>query len=254
LGLALADAFLSLGCSVMLCGRSQESTEAAMAQMVQRHGSERLAGIPCDVRRVQQVQVLWESARTRFGQIEIWINNAGLSNQQAIIWRVPPAEMATVIETNLVGVLYGSQVAVNGMLAQGHGAVYNMYGMGSDGRMHTGLVPYGTTKYALSYFTRGLAKELEGSPVIAGAIRPGMLITDMITSQYEGRSDELEKARRIFNIIAEKPETVAPWLAKKVLENRRNGACISYTSSWKLAWRFLSAPFSRRDLFPNGPD
>ena len=39
------------------------------------------------------------------------------------------------------------------------------------------------------------------------------------------------------------------WLAKKALENQKNGAVISYSSSWKLAWRFLSAPLSRRDLF-----
>lgn len=249
LGLALAEAFLNLGCSVMLSGRSRETSEAASEQMVQRHGSERVAGCACDVRQFQQLEVLWEAACDRFGRVDIWINNAGLSNQQASISDIPPPEMETVVATNLLGVMYGSQLAVKGMLEQGDGAVYNMYGMGSDGRMHAGLIPYGTSKYAISYFTKGLAKELEGKPVIAGALRPGMLVTDMIISQYEGRPEEWDRARRIFNIIAERTEIVAPWLAQKILENRRNGAVISYTSSWKLAWRFLSAPFSRRDLF-----
>jgi len=249
LGFALAEAFLNLGCSVMLSGRTRLSTEKALAHMGRPTGTGQLAGFPCDVRQASQLQDLWEAARSSFEHVDIWINNAGLSNQQASLWQVPAVELATVVETNLLGVLYGSQVATRGMIAQGFGAVYNMYGMGSDGRMHEGLIPYGTTKYALSYFTKGLAKELQGSPVIAGALRPGMLVTDMIVSQYKGRPADWEKAKRIFNIIADRPEKVAPWLAYKVLENQRNGAIISYTSNWKLAWRFLSASFRRRDLF-----
>jgi NAD(P)-dependent dehydrogenase (short-subunit alcohol dehydrogenase family) len=250
LGFALADGFLGLGCSVAICGRTQASAAGAVEQLAKRHGNERVAAFQCDVRDPNQVQGLWDSAKARFGRVDIWVNNAGLSNPQAKIWQIPDAQVAAVVETNLMGVIHGSQVAVRGMLIEGHGAVYNMEGMGSDGRMHEGLVPYGMTKYGVSYFTRGLVKELKGSPLIVGSIRPGMLVTEMITAQFEGRPEEWKRAKRIFNIIANRPEAVAPWLARKILENRRSGACISYISSWKLMWRFMTAFLRRRDLFP----
>ena len=88
------------------------------------------------------------------------------------------------------------------MLQQGQGSIYNMEGMGSDGRMHDGLVLYGMTKYGLSYFTKGLVKETEGSSILVGSIRPGMIVTDMIKEQYVDRPEEWERAKKIFNIIA----------------------------------------------------
>jgi NAD(P)-dependent dehydrogenase (short-subunit alcohol dehydrogenase family) len=248
-GLALAEGFLELGCCVALSGRSQAGAEAAVDLLAGKHGNERLAAFECDVRVLEQVQQLWNQAKARFGALDMWVNNAGLSNQQGKTWQIPDEQMAAVVDTNLMGAIHGSQVAVNGMLEAGHGAVYNVEGMGSDGRMHAGLVPYGMTKYGLHYFTKGLARELEGTPLVVGAIRPGMLITDLVTGQYEGRPEEWKRAKRIFNIIAERPETVAPWLAKKMLENRRSGATIAYNPPWKMTWRFLTAPFSHRDLF-----
>ena len=83
--------------------------------------------------------------------------------------------------------IYGSQVAIRGMLTQGFGAIYNMEGMGSDGRTHDGLALYGTTKYALKYFTDALVLETKETPLIVGALRPGMVITEMVTDQYAGQ-------------------------------------------------------------------
>jgi short-subunit dehydrogenase len=138
---------------------------------------------------------------------------------------------------------------MRGMLAQGFGALYNMEGMGSDGRKHAGLTFYGTSKYAIHYFTESLALETKNTPVIVGALRPGMVITDMITDRYEHRPDEWERAKKIFNIIADRIENVTPWLAKAILANQKNGAILSYSSPWKLLWRFVSQPFVKRDLF-----
>jgi hypothetical protein len=75
-----------------------------------------------------------------------------------------------------------------------------------------------------------------------------MVITDMITSQYLGKPEEWQKASRIFNIIADRVETVTPWLAQKVLENQKNGVRIAWGSSAKITWRFLTAPFIKRKI------
>jgi NAD(P)-dependent dehydrogenase (short-subunit alcohol dehydrogenase family) len=249
IGFALADSFLAAGCSVVLCGRTETSAAGAAAALGKKHGGERAAGFACDVRDPKQLERLWERAASKFGHVDIWVNNAGLAAAQMQTWQIPEREIAAVLDTNLAGVIYGSQVAIRGMLAQGHGAIYNMEGAGSDGRMHRGLLSYGATKYAVSYFTRGLAQELKGTPLIVGSLRPGMIITELVTAQFEGRPEEWKRAKRIFNIIANRPEEIAPKLAKRMLENMRSGVCISYLSSWGLTWRFMTAPLRRRDLF-----
>jgi hypothetical protein len=71
----------------------------------------------------------------------------------------------------------------------------------------------------------------------------------MITQQFEGRMEELEKSKRILNIIAERAETVAPVLVEKILENRKNGVTIAYSSPAAMMLKFLTAPFKKRDLF-----
>jgi len=64
-----------------------------------------------------------------------------------------------VVRTNVLGVMYGSRVAMRGMLEQGRGEIYNMEGLGSDGGfVLPGAILYGATKSAVTYFTRGLVK------------------------------------------------------------------------------------------------
>jgi NAD(P)-dependent dehydrogenase (short-subunit alcohol dehydrogenase family) len=249
IGFALADSLLRLGCSVAVSGRTDEGVGRAANDLSSRHDRERVFGSTCDVRHPGQLQTLWDRAKDRFGPIDIWINNAGLSGRQMSVWRSDPVELKEVVDTNLLGVIYGSQVAVRGMLEQGAGSIYNMEGMGADGGMHEGVIPYGMTKYGVHYFTKGLAREAKGTPLIVGSIRPGMVATEMLTAQYRGHPEEWERVRRIFNILANRPEVVTPWLAKRILENRRTGAVISYTRPWTLLFRFLSAPLVKRDAF-----
>jgi short-subunit dehydrogenase len=249
IGYTLADSFLARECRVVVSGRTPESVEQALDALRENHPSEHAIGFPCDVRDMGLLEALWQAAITNFGRIDIWINNAGFSGRQRPITESSAAESKQIVETNLLGVIYGSQVAVKGMMLQGHGSIYNMEGAGSDGRMHEGLILYGMSKYGGSYFTKGLIEEISGSPLIVGSLKPGMVITEFLTSQFEDRPEEWERAKRIFNIIAERPETVAPWLADRILENKKHGVQISYVSRGKIALRFLTAPIIRRDLF-----
>ena len=249
IGFGLAESFLARNCTVMVSGRSREGVDSAIEELRSRDPENRVFGHPCDVREPEQLKALWDEAILRLGKIDIWINNAGLSGPQMMTWELAPGQVKEVVDTNILGVIFGSQIAVRGMLDQGYGSIYNMEGMGGDGRMHEGLIPYGMTKYGVNYFTRGLVKETNGRSIIVGSISPGMVVTSFLTKQYEDRPDEFEKAKRIFNIIANRVEDVAPWLADKILENDKSGIRISYMSRWKFLFRFLSAPFSKRDIF-----
>jgi NAD(P)-dependent dehydrogenase (short-subunit alcohol dehydrogenase family) len=249
IGYGLSDAFLERGCSVTISGRSQEAVDRAMAELGARHGTERLFGQPCDVTDFDQLQALWDAAKEHWGRIDIWINNAGIAHAQTPVWKQSREEIAAVIETNIVGSMYGAKVAMTAMLEQGSGSIYNLEGLGSDGRKVEGLTAYGTTKAAITYLTDALAQEAKGTPVLVGAIQPGMVVTDMIMKQYEDQPERWEEAKRIFNILADRIETVTPWMADRVLANTKNGARIRWLSRGKSMGRFLTAPFSKRDLF-----
>jgi hypothetical protein len=80
-----------------------------------------------------------------------------------------------------------------------------------------------------------------------------MVMTDLVVGEYAGRPAEWDRAKRIFNIIADNVETVSPWLAQQVLTNQRNGARLAWLTPARLLWRFAYAPFSRRDLFAGRP-
>ncbi|GAB4526983.1 MAG: SDR family oxidoreductase [Anaerolineae bacterium] len=248
-GYGLADAFLDLGCAVVVSGRAETSVEKAVSQLSARHDAHLIRGQPCDVTQVEQVQALWDTALAHFGRVDIWINNAGISHPRRDFWDHPPERVRAVVETNLIGVMYGAQVALRGMLAQGFGAIYNMEGLGSDGRHVEGLTLYSTTKYGLRYLTDALAAETRGTPLLVGALSPGMVLTDMLTSEEVRSTENWETTRRIFNILADRIEDVAPWLARRVLDNRKSGVHIRWLTRRKIISRFLSAPFRKRDLF-----
>jgi NAD(P)-dependent dehydrogenase (short-subunit alcohol dehydrogenase family) len=251
IGLGLAEAFLALDCQVVVNGRSAPSVERTVGLLSSRFPPDHVLGFAGDVTEYDQMQALWDTAAGHFGRVDIWVNNAGIRNPTRKFWEQTPEMMRRVVETNLTGCMYGSQVALRGMLAQGSGGLYNMEGLGSDGRKIAGLVLYGTTKYGLHYLTQALAEEVQDTPVIVGSLSPGMVVTDMLVKDYEGRPEDWERAKRVFNILADRVEKVAPWLVEKILANSKNGMRIKYLTRGKIFLRFVTAPFSHRDLFTN---
>lgn len=249
IGYGMADEFLKLGCAVMVSSRTQAAVDQAVTALAAKHGPERVAGHVCDVTCFEQVQALWEAAHARWGKVDVWINNAGMSTPAVDWWEQPAERIRTVVETNVVGAFYGSTVALRGMRAQGFGSLYNMEGLGSDGYQVRGLALYGSTKAALRYLDRALAIETRGTPVRVGALNPGMVATELITGQYKDKPDEWQKLKPIFNLISDRVETVTPWLARRVLANSKNGALISWSNPLRIAGRFLLAPFRKRHVF-----
>jgi NAD(P)-dependent dehydrogenase (short-subunit alcohol dehydrogenase family) len=246
IGRGLAVSFLKLGCSVFINGRQVADVEQVVRELARQSSPERINGFACDISDYEQVQALWKLAYQRFSRIDIWINNAGLSHPVKDFWAIDPQVVRSVVDTNLTGAIYGSQVAMQGMLEQGYGAIYNMEGLGSRGNKRVpGLSVYGSTKAGLDYLTESLAHESAGTPVLVGAISPGMVLTDMLLKLPDQTPEEERRNRRVFSILADKVETVTPWLAQRILENERNGVRIAWLTPAKIMRRFLAAPFRR---------
>jgi NAD(P)-dependent dehydrogenase (short-subunit alcohol dehydrogenase family) len=249
IGFGLAQEFLKRGCKVVISGRTAQSVDKSIAELSAASGTDRLIGQSCDVSKADQVQALWYAAKTKFGKVDIWINNAGVGQEPTPLADLPADVLRQIVDTNFYGVVYGSQVALRGMIAQGFGQLYNMEGYGSDGRIRVNLSVYGSTKRAVRYLTHSLVKEMKDTPVLVGTLSPGMVVTDLLMEPYKDNAEGLARAKRIFNILADRVETVAPFLVEKVLANNKTGAKIAWLTNQKIFTRFLMARFNKRNVF-----
>ncbi|WP_312651930.1 SDR family oxidoreductase [Proteiniclasticum sp.] len=249
IGYTMAMEFLRAGCSVTLSGRGEALKPQAEALLKPFEG--KYIYVPCNVQDKKSIKALWDVSAEKWGRIDIWINNAGQNTPHVFSWETEEDFTESVINTNLLGIIYGSQVAAKEMVRQGQGAIYSMEGLGSNNMIQVKTILYGTTKHALTYFMKGLAKELEGTGVIAGRLSPGMMLTDFITKMPDGGTAELfenRQFRKVFNTLADRPETVAKFFIPRILENRKNNAEIEWLTNSKAAWRFISSSFRKDRL------
>jgi NAD(P)-dependent dehydrogenase (short-subunit alcohol dehydrogenase family) len=249
IGLGLVRSFLKEGCRVVISGRKKQIVDEVLKVLSLEYGADQVQGCACDVTDYDEVKGLWAFSLEHFGKVDIWINNAGLGHNGLAFWEQQVEKINEVLTVNLQGVMYGSRVAIRGMLKQGWGHLYNMEGLGSDGRVIFGQSIYGASKSGLAYFTKALSKETKTTPVNVSALSPGMVITDLLLGNTDISSDSFEKGKKIFNILADRVETVTPWMVRRILSNTERGRNIRWLTNRKIIWRFLCAPFSKRDIF-----
>jgi NAD(P)-dependent dehydrogenase (short-subunit alcohol dehydrogenase family) len=238
IGLGLAKELLARDARVVICGRSQEAVDKALAEL---GGGERVSGIPCDVSKPDDLQALWDFAVATYGKVDHWVNNAGISLPRKPLVELSTAEIDRILAVNLGGVIHGTAVPLRGMKAQGSGLVWNMEGFGSTGQMSEMMSVYGSTKRALNYFTESMAKDLKDSPVGVALVSPGIVKTDLLVEDYAGQPEMWEKSKKFFNILGDTVEDVTPVLAEGILTRGKNGAKVEWLSTGKAAGRFFQA-------------
>jgi short-subunit dehydrogenase len=123
-----------------------------------------------------------------------------------------------------------------------------MEGFGSDGMIGLDQVPYGLSKYGLRYFTKALVRTVRDSPVKVGYLSPGIVTTEMAVPRKDQRGDFFYRNIKVLNILADHVETVTPWLVEQILAADRNGTAIRWLTLPRVAGRFLSSPFKKRQV------
>ena len=248
IGAGIVRNFLKSGWNVVYSGTSDESIGKSWEKLSREFNKENYTAFRCDVRVENDLKSLCDNALKVYGRIDIWVNNAGVAYDQVPFYKVLPEMFAKIIDTNVKGLMLATHIVYNRMLEQGFGAIYNMEGLGSDGRIIQGMTAYGTSKRAVRYFTDAFSKEVKGSPVILGSLSPGMVLTDLLLDPVRKDPVRSKELTRIYNILASDPETVTSFLVQKMIGNRKNGARIMYLTPWKVTRRFLFAPFAKRDI------
>ncbi len=113
----------------------------------------------------------------------------------------------------------------------------------------SGRVAYGSTKRAVRYMQKGLRKDTMDTPVQICTMSPGIVVTDLLTGDYDLTSEQWEKSKKIFNILGDDVQTVTPWLVEHILATDKSGAKVAWLTRRKAFGRFMTAGFKKRDLF-----
>lgn len=242
IGYGLATEFLKLGHQVVINGRSIERVAKAVAELKNIYSD--VAGVTGNVNDPETHVKLTEKAVNAFGKIDIWINNAGISQPHRWFRDIDDEDIKNILEVNVYGMMLGTKTATDFMIKQGFGKIFNMEGFGSDGRMMDKLTLYGTTKRAVNYFTKSVSKEMKGSPVQIGILSPGMVRTDFLTDTKNKRtSEEAKQFKKVYDILAENRDVVTKFLAPRVLKSTKNYDRINFLTKGKLFKKLIRMMF-----------
>ncbi|MEZ5001295.1 MAG: SDR family NAD(P)-dependent oxidoreductase [Bacteroidales bacterium] len=137
IGFGLMREFLRLNYRVTFTGTTDATVNSAAEKLGEEFNTGNFRGMVCDVTIIDDLRTLWEFSTSIFGPVDIFINNAGLSNRTMSFNQLETDEFIRVVDVNIKGVMQATHLAFNRMSEQGHGAIYNMGG-GSDGRMIKG--------------------------------------------------------------------------------------------------------------------
>ena len=176
LGRALARGFAAAGWRVAGCARDAARLQELAGEL----------GPPHDFQAVDVTSPGvgdWAARRIEAGgPPDLLVNNAGVINAPAPLWRVPPEEFARVIDVNLVGTYNVLRAFLPAMLELGRGVVVNM-SSGWGRSTSPQVAPYCASKFAVEGLTGALAQELPAG-MAAVALNPGIIDTDMLRTAW----------------------------------------------------------------------
>lgn len=172
IGRAIAETLAACGARVALVGRDLERSRAAAAAI--GHDAQ---GFAADVSDVASVVKLVADVETAFGGVDILVNNAGLTRDNLML-RIKDDDWDAVIDANLRGAFVATRAATRGMMKRRWGRVINITSIvGITG--NKGQANYAASKAGLIGLTKSVAKELGSRNILANAIAPGLIDTDM---------------------------------------------------------------------------
>lgn len=214
IGRATALAFAREGTKLLLCSRRIAPLNA-LAGELGTAGAESVHAFALDVSNRGAVERTLAQLPTEWRDVDVLVNNAGLSRGLLKVYEQDPEDWREMIDTNVLGLLHVMRAIVPGMVARGAGHVINLGSTAGHMTYANGTV-YCASKAAEMAISEGLKLDLMGTPVRVTSIDPGIVETDF--SRVRFRGDE-EKAAKVYaDLTPLQPEDVAEaivWAASR---------------------------------------
>src|SRR5271157_2702752 len=172
IGRAIAERLLSEGAAVAICGRNQETVDAAVAAM-QPLG--RVFGQATDVTQVEQVSRFFQAVEREFGGLDILVNNAGEGVFRKV-GEMTPEEWRRNIDLNLNGAFYCSREALHQFARRGGGFIVNISSLAGKNPF-SGGAGYNASKFGLNGFSEAMMLDHRYDNVRVSYIMPGSVDT-----------------------------------------------------------------------------
>ena len=206
IGRATALAFARDGAQLVVSGR-RDAAGQALAEELRKLGAE-AEFIRADVRHEDEVRHLVDQTVTRFGRLDIAVNNAGTEGTPGPLTEATVESYADTFETNVLGVVLSLKHELRAMQLQGSGSIVNVSSiLGKVGIPGAGL--YTASKHAVEGLTKTAALEVAASGIRVNAVAPGPIETGML-NRFVGTEEN--KAGLIASVPAGRvgePEEIA---------------------------------------------
>lgn len=179
LGARMAMTLAEAGANIVVCSRDLKNCEQ-FSEKIKEKGVQSLA-LSCDVTNQQDIERVIAETLSKFGTIDILVNNSGTS-WTAPVLELPADKWDKVMNVNVRGLFLFSQAAAKVMTKQGSGKIINIASVTGMGGTHPELldtIAYSTSKGAVLTFTKDLAVKLARYNIQVNAIAPGFFPTKM---------------------------------------------------------------------------
>lgn len=208
IGEALARQLAPKGAKVVLAARSREKLDQLAKELP---GS---VAITADMRNSVDIQKLISDTVTKFGRVDILINNAG-QGMYGPVEKIDVKKYQEIIDLNIFGPLLAMQAVIPQMRQQGGGMILNISSRVSKNYFPY-LAAYSSTKYALNSLSLTARKELEPDKIVVSVFHPKMTATKFGENAFGARP---ERTRQSGNYQAGQPNVdTADQVAEKVIE------------------------------------
>ncbi|BDA74199.1 oxidoreductase [Rivularia sp. IAM M-261] len=194
IGEATARLLAKNGAKVILGARRTDRLEAIAKEINASGGIAEYQAL--DVTQRSQLEAIVQFAQTKFGRVDVLINNAGVMPLSALE-QLKVEEWERMIDVNIKGVLYGIAAALPVMKAQKTGQIINISSIGGHTVSPTAAV-YCATKFAVGAISEGLRQEV-GGDIRVTVISPGVTESELADSiSDEGARLRMQEYRRVY--------------------------------------------------------
>lgn len=205
IGLECARAFAQDGDNVLIVGRRADRLAAIKEDFEQQYGV-RVDTLVLDVSKREDVESKVKSAIEAFGGIDVLVNNAGLAQGLDPFQDSTVEDAVTMINTNVLGLLYVTKVVLPFMIDKNEGHIVNM-GSTAGIYAYPGGAVYCATKAAVKMLADGIRMDTIATDIKVTTIQPGIVETPFSEVRFHG---DAERAKSVYaGIEAVQPEDVA---------------------------------------------